>query len=117
MKASDLYPADGPSVTFTESVFVRPAMYTINGTLEETGAFLQGFYNGLGKNSHPNAIREAKTWFNFCRWACQQMDIGAERYGWHLLFSEIRRTSKDDSDGFVKLAELYIQFKKEQKVE
>jgi hypothetical protein len=111
--AGDLYSSENPVREFAEAVFVRPSMYTIGGTLEEVAAFLEGFYSGMiAHNRDRAAFNEAARWRDFCAWAAEQIG-GAERPSWVHMFQALRRAYPDDTAGFLRLAELYIAFRRE----
>jgi hypothetical protein len=85
-------------------------MYTIHGTLEEVGAFLQGFYSGMGAHTKSSpAQREAQHWFAFCTWAVDQLQAG-EKGSWHRLFVLLRVQFGTDAEALDKVFDLYIKF-------
>lgn len=105
-----LYSAEQPLGSLAESVFVRPGMYTINGTLEEAGAFLEGFYSGmLAHNREAYAKTQAQRWFDFCAWATPQVDPAATG-GWFYLFRALRRKHHQDTAAFFDVLLLYRAF-------
>lgn len=96
-------------MVFIDAVIVRPSMYTINGTLEEVGAFLQGFHTALGAhNTRHEAQAEASHWFDFCRWACQT--VTGKQGEWYQLFKALRQKHPDYEYAFGQLALLHITF-------
>jgi hypothetical protein len=100
--AGDVYSPEQPVREFAEAVFVRPNMYTIGGTLEEVGAFLEGFYSGMAAHSRdPVALGQARRWSDFCAWAAERID-GAELPGWFHVFRALRRAYPDDTAAFVR---------------
>src|SRR5689334_18366510 len=67
----DFYPTESRGVVgLVDSVFLRPAMYVVNGTLEEAFCFLEGFYCGMiSHNPRTGVWEEAKhKWFGFLEW-------------------------------------------------
>lgn len=100
-----------PVGSFLEAVLVRPLMYTINGTLEEVGAFLEGFYSGMAAhNKNKSAQEEAQFWFDFCEWASTKIS-DSEVNNWHSLFKGLRQQVGDESDAFRNLLIFYKEFR------
>jgi hypothetical protein len=113
MNLHDPYSPEQPSRSLIEAVCVRPRMYTIGGTLEEAGAFLQGFYSGMAAhNQNPAALKEAGRWSDFCTWAAERVE-GATPGGWYQLFQALRRAYPEDVGAFVQLRTLYHEFRQE----
>ncbi len=112
MAIQDLYAPDEPLGSLPESMCARPKMYTTNGTLEEAGAFLDGFYSGMGShNRSEGAQREVMAWAGFLRWASEQLGI---RWGdWCAICHHLRLTFVNDDDGFEKLATLLVHYRRE----
>ena len=112
MKAQDLYIAEQPVMSLVEGVCVRPGMYTLNGTLEEAAAFLEGFYSGMAShNLSEGAVQEVTWWSEFCKWACEQ--LGNSQSGWYGVFRSLRSKYSDDSDAFGRLAELCLRYRRD----
>ena len=112
-KMRDLFSSERPVSSLLEAVLVRPWMYTIGGTLEEVGAFLEGFYSGMAAhNRNPGAQAEAQRWFDFCIWAAAHIE-GAAPGGWYHLFKALRQAYPEDAMAFARLAALYIAFREE----
>ena len=106
----DLYSAEHPLSSLAESVFVRPGMFTMNGTWEEAGAFLEGFYSGMiSHNREAYAQTEAQQWFDFCAWATPQVD-GEATGGCRSLFRALRRKHAQDIAAFYEILLLYRAF-------
>jgi hypothetical protein len=104
----DMYTTDSIQILhFVTGICKRPQMYTINGTLEEVGAFLEGFYSGMCAHSRDKIAIEAVRfyWFDFCDWATNYL-FGQEK-NWVDLFQALKQLSPDESVGFAKLIELY----------
>jgi len=95
---------------FTESVFYRPGMYTINGTLEEVAAFLEGYYSAAAKCIHSEgAQKEVNRWCDFTRWLAEKVE-GAESPSWSNVFRALRRNYSEDAAVFDKLREWYPEY-------
>ena len=95
---------------FTESVFYRPGMYTINGTLEEVGAFLEGYYSGAAKCfQSAGAQQEVNRWVEFCRWLGEKIG-GVQAPSWHNVFKALRVLHPNDAEAFEKLRTWYPEF-------
>ena len=59
--------------TFPEAVLLRPAMYTLGGSYEETIAFLEGYHSGVARGApHADPIRE---WEDFCEWLASRLSV------------------------------------------
>lgn len=93
--------------SFVEGVCRHPEMYTINGTLAEVGAFLEGFYSGMISHSQDKHrySAEAYWWSDFCEWVTIQ--LFSKEKSWRDLFKWLCETYPEQSDGFQKLIELY----------
>jgi hypothetical protein len=98
------------TITFIDAVFLRPKMYTLGGTLEEVGAFVEGFYRALKcHNPRDRAQEEAQHWFDFCAWACQRLDI--DLCDWRALFRLLRQRYGTDDVAIGGLEALYMQYR------
>jgi hypothetical protein len=99
-------------VDFTESVLYRPKMYTINGTLEEVGAFLEGYYSGVAKcTHHSGAWQESSRWVEFCHWLGAKIG-GVQAPSWYNVFKALRESYSNDAEAFEKLRAWYPEFLK-----
>jgi hypothetical protein len=89
-------------------------MYTINGSVEEVGAFLEGYYSAAAKCIHHKAaVAEAEEWWIFCRWLAKR--LSDTESSWHSAFIALKRAYPDDADAFAKLLEWYPEFLKQDK--
>lgn len=105
--------SDNQVRSFVEAVCLRPLMYTIGGTIEEIGAFLEGFYSGMAShNRDASATSEAQLWYDFCEWATKTLEA-TESGNWYILFKGLRRAHDNDSEALVKLASLYAAFRRQ----
>lgn len=66
----------------------------------------------IAHNRDPEASDKARRWSDFCAWAAKPLD-GTESPVWFHLFQALRRAYPDDTAAFVRLAELYIEFRRE----
>jgi hypothetical protein len=89
-----------------KAIFHRPKMYTINGTLEEVGAFLEGYYSGMAKCQ--GALKEVEIWTGFLNWLSKRLSV--ESNGYHQLFSALRQSYPDDEEVFSKLQVWYREY-------
>ncbi|NJO82381.1 MAG: hypothetical protein HC828_05885 [Blastochloris sp.] len=104
---------DQRSANFVEAVLLRPRMYTLEGTLEEVGAFLEGFYTGMAAHNRSEAAqRESQYWFDFCAWAAKEVGV-PEGGNWYTLFQNLKQHYAAQSDAFINLIALYSRFRKE----
>ena len=94
------------SITFTEAVLLRPAMYTLNGTYAEVISFLEGYYSGMarGKPDVPPAVE----WSDFENWLADCLGVGVMDS-----FRHIERSHTDDCERLKALANWYARFQSE----
>lgn len=98
-------------ITFTEAVFVRPKMYTINGTVEEVAAFLEGFYSGLAAHTRDaQRMAEAQQWWNFHLRLHHHVPNGAGK-SWFDLVGLLRADYGDDQPIFFQLIQWYQAYR------
>jgi translation initiation factor 2 alpha subunit (eIF-2alpha) len=84
-------------------------MYTINGSLEEVAAFLEGFYSGVAKSSQGwEAAQAANVMMEH---ACKK--LGAKPYGWRELFKFLREQFESDDEGFYRLCASWARYRRE----
>lgn len=108
--ARTMYSSGRQARSLIEAVCLRPQMYTIGGTLEEVGAFLEGFYSGLtAHNRDKDAVEVAQEWFTFCKWANNHFNESSEET-WYTLFVNLREKYSHDSDALNKLLLLFIEY-------
>ncbi|MES2463767.1 MAG: hypothetical protein V4671_24625 [Armatimonadota bacterium] len=106
-----LYSGNDPIGSFVEAVCVRPVMYTMDGTWAEVGAFLEGFYSGMGGHSSTKAGREGvERWMDFCHWALLRL-TGRGHSEPYQLFQTLREKYPEEAVAFVRLAELCIEYR------
>lgn len=91
------------NVSFLKAVFLRPKMYTLNGTYEEVIAFLVGFYSGMAKGN-PNAP-PIDTWITFQDWLSERLNLPKSE-----IFLEFRNINHDCQDLVQRMAELVSEF-------
>jgi hypothetical protein len=96
-----------PQVTsIIEGTLIRPAMYTIGGSIPEVAAFLEGYFSG----AHVKAS-EASTIVT--EWQDYVEFIGVE-FGstdWNDVFRSVTARFDSDDDWFDWLLTKYLQFK------
>lgn len=111
MNARDLYTQNETVSSLIEAVCVRPAMYTMDGTWEESIAFIQGFLSGMAAhNVSEGALKQVAQWNHFCQWACAKFDTSGD---WYALGRAIRLVHSEDNSAFAQLAALCLEYKHE----
>ncbi|MEM7375637.1 MAG: hypothetical protein AAF587_44000 [Bacteroidota bacterium] len=90
-----------PVTNLIEAAFVRPKMYTVNGTYGEVVAFLKGYYSGIAK-IQPE-MRET-IWITFCTWLSKKMNVSIADE-----FNVLQESYQDKS--LEALIQLYYEFK------
>jgi hypothetical protein len=80
-----------------KDVLLHPLEYTVNGTIEEIEAFLEGYNSG--KYAHrPGCGNEVAWWSDFCQWALLRIrGTGQEMRSYRLLFVVLREMYGDDA--------------------
>ena len=96
---------DPPVDSIIEGALIRPAMYTIGGTVPEVAAFLEGYFSALAK--HPETQSVPDDWLAFTAF------VGAEtsHVGWHEVYANIAARFDTDDEAFDWLLTMYLQFK------
>ncbi len=92
---------------FVASVLVRPAMYTITGSLAEVFCFLHGFFDGQTRHARDQRVLEQayRQWFGFLVWL--QPRLGQlPSDGWHEIYSALHQQypSDDEALGYLQTA-------------
>ena len=90
-------------VTFTQAVLLRPAMYTLNGTLLEVIAFLEGYHSGMAKGSAYAA--PVAEWEAFRRWAANRLCVETSE-----AFATFAQRHRHDQAALQTLGEWFTQF-------
>ena len=90
-------------LTFSQAVLTRPGMYTLNGTLPEVIAFLEGYYSGMakGKLDAPPVLE----WVAFRQWVAAQMDVDIAQ-----AFSAFAQRYQDNQTAITTLAQWLARF-------
>jgi hypothetical protein len=79
-----------------KDVLLHPFEYTVNGTIEEIEAFLEGYSSG--KYAHRPGAGDETTWWDFCRWALRRTrGEGQENQAHRNLFRFLREMYGDDA--------------------
>ncbi len=82
---------------------MRPGMYTLNGTLPEVIAFLEGYYSGMakGKLDAPPVLE----WVAFRQWVAAQLDVDAAE-----AFAAFARRYQDNQAALTTLRQWLARF-------
>ncbi len=93
---------------FVASVLVRPAMYTITGSLAEVFCFLHGFFDGQTQHARDRRVMEQahRQWYGFLTWL--QPRLGQlPSDGWHEIYSALHQQYPSDEEALVYLETAY----------
>jgi hypothetical protein len=101
-------------ISFLESVLLRPKMYTIRGSYEETVAFLDGYTSGFqkgyafGGNAVKNGhevyfldVSPTREWSEISNQLCSELDVDAVH-----IFERFRERFTSDEDATSALFEI-----------
>lgn len=105
---SDLYSEEEWSCSLIDAACVRPKMYTINGTLGEWAAFIQGYQSGMASHGRDGPHLQ---WYKFLDWALEQV-TGSPNGQWRELAEALQQRYADDEQAFHEIAKLCIEYRR-----
>ena len=91
------------TVTFTETVLLRPKMYTITGTLGEIVCFLNGYYSGIAR-SH-SCAPDVQEWQQFRRFLSRHFLVDSA-----YIFHRMMECYPENEKAIEAMSELLVKF-------